>query len=52
MTFALGMDVGCGECVISGKIKVKSGVGIHEFTQGGLLLDDDTVLEADVVVFA
>ncbi|KAH7874925.1 dimethylaniline monooxygenase [Lentinula edodes] len=47
-----GMDVGCGECVISGKIKVKSGVGIHKFTQGGLLLDDDTVLEADIIIFA
>ncbi|KAJ3784256.1 FAD/NAD-P-binding domain-containing protein [Lentinula aff. detonsa] len=46
------MDVGCADYVISGKIKVKSTSGIRKFTETGLMLEDGTVLEADVVVFA
>ncbi|KAJ3839609.1 FAD/NAD-P-binding domain-containing protein [Lentinula raphanica] len=45
------MDVGCAEYVISGKIKVKTS-GIKSFTETGLVLDDGTVLDADVVIFA
>ncbi|KAF5378239.1 hypothetical protein D9757_009131 [Collybiopsis confluens] len=46
------MDVGCAEYIISGKIKVKSGTGIAKFSENGLVLEDGSTLEADVVIFA
>ncbi|KAF8830908.1 hypothetical protein HHX47_DHR1000063 [Lentinula edodes] len=47
-----GMDVGCADHIIAGEIKVKSGLGVKRFLEHGLLFDDDTILDADFVVFA
>ncbi|KAJ3773882.1 FAD/NAD-P-binding domain-containing protein [Lentinula raphanica] len=46
------MDVGCGEKIISGDIKVKSGVEIQKFTQTSMVFSDGSEIEADVVIFA
>ncbi|KAJ4478382.1 FAD/NAD-P-binding domain-containing protein [Lentinula aciculospora] len=46
------MDVGCADYIVSGKIKVKSGVEIKKFLENALLFEDDTVLEADMIIFA
>ncbi|KAJ3875643.1 FAD/NAD-P-binding domain-containing protein [Lentinula edodes] len=46
------MDVGCADRIIAGKIKVKSGLGIKRFLEHGLLFNDDTILDTDVVIFA
>jgi NADH dehydrogenase FAD-containing subunit len=47
----LESDVGGSQYIIDGKIKLKSGTEIKEFTQGGLKFKDGTELAADVVVF-
>ncbi|KIK56477.1 hypothetical protein GYMLUDRAFT_76046 [Collybiopsis luxurians FD-317 M1] len=47
-----GMDVGCGERIISGKIQMKSGVKISKFDKHSITLDDGSTVEADVVVLA
>ncbi|KAJ4466227.1 hypothetical protein J3R30DRAFT_3719486 [Lentinula aciculospora] len=54
LPYALGfwMDVGCGEKIISGKIKVKSGVEIQKFTKNSIVFTDGSEIEADVVIFA
>ncbi|KAJ3809772.1 FAD/NAD-P-binding domain-containing protein [Lentinula aff. lateritia] len=46
------MDVGCAERIIAGEIKVKSGFGVKRFLEHALLFSDDTILDADFVVFA
>lgn len=46
------IDVGASELIASGEIKLKHGGEIERFTPKGLLFDDKTELEADVVVFA
>jgi hypothetical protein len=38
--------------IIDGKIKLKSDGPISRFTQTGLLFEDGSTLDADVVVFA
>jgi hypothetical protein len=38
--------------IIDGKIKLKSDGSISRFTQTGLLFEDGSTLDADVVVFA
>jgi len=45
------IDTGASQEIISGNIKVKSGA-VRRFTERGLELDDDSLLEADLVVFA
>lgn len=46
------INVGCSELLAEGKIAIRSGVGVRRFVPTGVELDDGTVLEADVVVFA
>lgn len=38
--------------IIDGKIKLKHGTNIERFTKKGLVFDDGSELDADVVVFA
>ncbi len=45
------IDVGASQLVIDGKIKLKSGQ-VTEIVEDGLLMDDGTKLEADVIVYA
>ena len=45
------IDVGASELVADGKIKLASGQADH-FTADGLVLEDGTALQADLVVFA
>jgi len=42
----MGLDV-----IIDGKINLRSGTEIKEFTEGGLTFEDGTQLAADVVLF-
>ncbi|KAJ3933405.1 MAG: FAD/NAD-P-binding domain-containing protein [Lentinula lateritia] len=46
------LDVGCGDKIIHGEIKVKSGVEITKFTKQSVVLSDGSAIEADVVIFA
>lgn len=46
------LDVGCSQLIADGKIKVKQGKEIVEVKENGLLFEDDTFLEADIVVCA
>ncbi|PSN61546.1 flavin-containing monooxygenase, partial [Corynespora cassiicola Philippines] len=46
------MDVGVSQMIIDGRIDVKSGVALSEFTNKGLKFADGTELEADIIVFA
>ncbi|KAG1812186.1 WD40-repeat-containing domain protein [Suillus subaureus] len=46
------LDVGASQMIIDGKIKLKSDGPILRFTQTGLLFEDGSTLDADVVVFA
>ena len=45
-------DTGASQEIIDGNIKVKSSPAIRRFTQGGVELEDETVLEGDAVIFA
>lgn len=45
-------DTGASREIINGTIKVKSGPSVHRFTEGGIELEDGTLLEGDVVIFA
>lgn len=46
------IDVGCAELIADGKVKVRQGSGVARFTETGVVLEDGTELEADVVVLA
>jgi len=46
------IDVGASELIIEGKVKLKSGVGVAEITQHGVLLSDGSELPADLIVYA
>jgi len=46
------LDVGASQLIADGKIKVKNGSQIKEFTESGLLFEDGSQLLADVVIFA
>ena len=43
--------MGGSQYIIDGKIKLKGGTQIKEFTEGGLTFEDGTQLAADVVLF-
>ncbi|MGW6332982.1 flavin-containing monooxygenase [Nocardia rhamnosiphila] len=45
------IDVGSSDYIIDGRIKMANG-NIRRFTQDGIELEDDTLLEADLVVLA
>ncbi|KAG2078548.1 FAD/NAD(P)-binding domain-containing protein [Suillus decipiens] len=46
------LDVGASQMIIDGKIKLKSDGPISRFTQTGLLFEDGSTLDADVVLYA
>ncbi|THG93043.1 hypothetical protein EW026_g8077 [Hermanssonia centrifuga] len=46
------LDVGASQMIIDGKIKLKSGSPIKNFTETGLEAEDGSNLPADVVLFA
>ncbi len=46
------IDVGASELVADGKIKLKSGVAVADFTENSVVFDDGSELEADLVVLA
>jgi len=46
------LDVGASQMIIDGKIKLKSGTNIQEFTKNGLKFEDGSTLDCDVVLFA
>lgn len=45
-------DVDASQLIIDGKIKLKSDGPIKRFTPTGLLFEDGSTLDADVVIFA
>jgi hypothetical protein len=45
-------DVGAGELIANGTVKVRSKVSPVAYTETGLLLSDGTCVHADVIVFA
>ncbi|KAJ8596263.1 FAD/NAD(P)-binding domain-containing protein [Rhizopogon salebrosus TDB-379] len=46
------IDRGCAKLITSGKITVKSGREISHFSPTGLVFDDGSQVEADLVIFA
>lgn len=46
------IDVGASEMVADGRIKLKSGVQMTDFSENGVLFDDGSELPADLVVLA
>lgn len=46
------IDVGCSKLIGDGKIQIKQGKKIIQFVENGLVFEDETKLEADVVVLA
>jgi hypothetical protein len=46
------IDVGASQLIVDGKIKIKQGVEIEEVLSDGLRLSDDSVLNADEIIFA
>lgn len=46
------VDVGTSEKIISGEIKVKSGVPVVRYTRNGILFSDGSELQADAIVLA
>lgn len=46
------IDVGCSQLIIDGKIKVKSGHAISKVMPEGVVMDDDTCIDGDEIVFA
>ena len=48
----LGLDLGCADLIASGKIKVKQGIEATAYTGTGLLFNDGSELQTDVVIYA
>ena len=46
------IDVGASELIADGTIGLRSGVAVREITPDGVRLEDDTLLPADVIVYA
>ncbi|KAL9046993.1 MAG: hypothetical protein Q9214_000318, partial [Letrouitia sp. 1 TL-2023] len=46
------IDVGASKLIVEGKIRVKQGAGVKSVKDRSLVLDDDSELEADEIVFA
>jgi putative flavoprotein involved in K+ transport len=46
------IDVGCSGLIGEGKIRIKQGHGIQEIVGDGIVFDDGSKLEADVIVLA
>ncbi|KAK3901900.1 hypothetical protein C8A05DRAFT_44560 [Staphylotrichum tortipilum] len=46
------MDVGASGKIAAGFIKIKSDAGIARYSEDGLVLEDDSKIEADVIIYA
>ncbi|KAL8292478.1 hypothetical protein RQP46_001090 [Phenoliferia psychrophenolica] len=46
------LDCGASQLIIDGKIQMKSGQGIKKFTKDKIVFEDDSTLDADLVIFA
>ncbi|KAJ7227357.1 FAD/NAD(P)-binding domain-containing protein [Mycena pura] len=46
------MDMGCGQLIIDGKIKIKQGFEIEKLEADGLVFSDGSKIEADAIVLA
>lgn len=46
------IDVGCSKLIGDGKIKIKQGTEIAKIVEDGIVFEDGSTLEADVIVFA
>lgn len=46
------MDVGCGQLLIDGKVKLKQGVEIERLTPKGVVYTDGTTQDVDAIIFA
>ncbi|KAF4593399.1 hypothetical protein EYR38_009113, partial [Pleurotus pulmonarius] len=47
-----GMDIGCAQLIIDGKVRIKQGVEIARTSSDSVHFTDGSTLEADVIVFA
>lgn len=45
-------DTGASRLIADGKIKLKTGGELQNYTENGVKFTDGTVLDADVVIFA
>ena len=52
LTLVFLVDDGASQFIIDGKIGLKNGTSIKEFTKTGLKFEDDSTLDADLIVFA
>lgn len=52
LTQRLRSDTGASKLIIEGKIKIKNDAQISRFTQDGIVFDNGSKLQADVVVVA
>ncbi|KAJ7235390.1 FAD/NAD(P)-binding domain-containing protein [Mycena rebaudengoi] len=46
------LDIGCGQLIIDGKVKIKQGVDVKEVVPDGLVFQDGSKIVADVIVLA
>ena len=46
------IDVGCSKLIIDGKIKIKQGKEITKIVEDGVIFEDGSKVEADVIVLA
>ncbi|KAJ7111319.1 FAD/NAD(P)-binding domain-containing protein [Mycena epipterygia] len=46
------LDMGCGQLIIDGKIKIKQGVEIEKLEKDGMVFKDGSKIAADVIVLA
>ncbi|KAJ7178227.1 FAD/NAD(P)-binding domain-containing protein [Mycena filopes] len=46
------LDVGCGQMIVDGKIKIKQGVEIEKLDADGLVFEDGSKIPTDVIVLA
>ena len=52
VTHIAGVDVGCCDRIVDGRIKLKAGVEVKSFEPNAVVFTDGTRAEADVVIFA
>jgi hypothetical protein len=48
----LGIDVGIGELIDVGKVKIKNGVELDRYLPNGVVFTDGSKLEVDAVIYA
>ncbi len=48
----VGVDVGCAQLIMTGKVKVKQGLEVAKYEKNAVVFTDGSQLEADSVIFA